>query len=58
MVLNQQTLNRWSLPSKSGTFSKPDDVLLAAEKFIEQNGTGAFEKLISKVTTTFSQFQT
>ncbi|KAG6495647.1 hypothetical protein ZIOFF_043473 [Zingiber officinale] len=48
MVLNQQTLNLWSLSSKSGTFGKPDDVLLAAEKFIEQNGTEAFEKLISK----------
>ncbi|XP_042448873.1 HVA22-like protein a [Zingiber officinale] len=48
MVLNQQTLILWSLSSKSGTFGKPDDVLLAAEKFIEQNGTEAFEKLISK----------
>ncbi|KAG6499571.1 hypothetical protein ZIOFF_039361 [Zingiber officinale] len=48
MVLNQQTLNLWSLSSKSGAFGKPDDVLLAAEKFIEQNGTEAFEKLIRK----------
>ncbi|RXH69904.1 hypothetical protein DVH24_007160 [Malus domestica] len=33
----------------AGLFSKPDDVLTAAEKYMEEHGTDAFERLISKV---------
>nr|GME10170.1 40S ribosomal protein S9-2 [Ipomoea batatas] len=33
---------------KKDVFSKPDDVLTAAEKYIEQNGPEAFERLIAK----------
>ncbi|KAJ6882082.1 HVA22-like protein a [Populus alba x Populus x berolinensis] len=44
----QQTLNIWYVPRKKDVFSKPDDVLTAAEKYIEENGTSAFEKLITK----------
>ncbi|WOL02699.1 HVA22-like protein a [Canna indica] len=47
LVMNQQTVNIWYIPKK-GIFSKPDDVLSAAEKFIEENGLEAFEKLVNK----------
>ena len=45
----QETINIWYVPRKKDIFSKPDDVLTAAEKYIEENGTYAFEKLITKV---------
>lgn len=45
----QQTVNIWYVPRKKDIFSKPDDILTAAEKYIEENGPEAFEKLISKV---------
>lgn len=49
MVMNQQTVKIWYVPRKKGIFSKPDDVLLAAEKFLEENGPDAFQKLLNKV---------
>lgn len=30
-------------------FSKPDDILTAAEKYIQENGPEAFERLIARV---------
>lgn len=48
LFVNQQTVNIWYIPRKKGLFSRPDDVLLAAEKFIEENGPEAFQKLINK----------
>lgn len=48
MFVNQQTVNIWYVPRKKSIFSKPDDVLAAAEKYIEENGTGALEKIIKK----------
>ncbi|XP_058179118.1 HVA22-like protein a [Rhododendron vialii] len=44
----QQTVNIWYVPRKKDIFSKPDDILTAAEKYIEENGPEAFESLISK----------
>jgi len=44
----QQTVNIWYIPRKKDIFSKPDDILTAAEKYIEENGPEAFEKIISK----------
>ncbi|KHG12214.1 HVA22-like protein a [Gossypium arboreum] len=44
----QQTINIWYVPRKKDFFSKPDDILTAAEKYIEENGTDAFEKLIHR----------
>ncbi|KAH8487110.1 hypothetical protein POPTR_015G062800v4 [Populus trichocarpa] len=44
----QETINILYVPRKKDIFSKPDDVLSAAEKYIEENGTYAFEKLITK----------
>ncbi|KAE8729644.1 HVA22-like protein c [Hibiscus syriacus] len=44
----QQTINIWYIPRKKDFFSKPDDILTAAERYIEENGTDAFEKLIHR----------
>lgn len=38
----------WYVPRKN-IFSKQDDVLTAAERYMEEHGTEAFERLISKV---------
>ncbi|KAL5992126.1 hypothetical protein ACLOJK_013041 [Asimina triloba] len=43
---NAQTVNIWYLPRKKDIFSKQDDILVAAEKYIAENGTEAFENLI------------
>ncbi|CAI9785228.1 unnamed protein product [Fraxinus pennsylvanica] len=37
----------WYIPRKKDVFSKPDDILTAAEKYIEENGPEAFERLIA-----------
>ncbi|KAG2605353.1 hypothetical protein PVAP13_4NG130500 [Panicum virgatum] len=49
MFVNRQIVNIWYVPRNEKS-SKPDDVLSAAERYIEQNGPEAFEKLISKST--------
>ncbi|CAI9096624.1 OLC1v1032816C1 [Oldenlandia corymbosa var. corymbosa] len=38
----------WYVPRKKDVFSKPDDVLSAAEKYIEENGPEAFERMIAR----------
>ncbi|GMH16852.1 hypothetical protein Nepgr_018693 [Nepenthes gracilis] len=43
-----RTLNIWYVPRKKDIFSKPDDILTAAEKYIQENGTDAFRDLINK----------
>ncbi|KAI3977740.1 hypothetical protein MKX01_041189 [Papaver californicum] len=49
MYVNPRTVNIWYVPSgKKNVFSKQDDILTAAERYIEENGTQAFEKLISR----------
>lgn len=48
LFVNHQTVNIWYVPRKKSIFSRPDDVLLAAEKFMEENGPDAFQKLIKK----------
>lgn len=51
--MNPQTTTQqiWYIPRfpKKDLFSKQDDVLTAAEKYIEEHGTEAFERLIAKV---------
>lgn len=42
-------INIWYVPRKKDVFKKPDDILTAAEKYIEEHGTEAFEKIIHKV---------
>ncbi|KAF9625973.1 hypothetical protein IFM89_028359 [Coptis chinensis] len=50
--IKPQTVDMWFIPrakaTKKDIFSRPDDILVAAEKFIEENGPDAFEKLINK----------
>ncbi|XP_020580974.1 HVA22-like protein a isoform X2 [Phalaenopsis equestris] len=48
IFLQKPTVNIWYVPPKNNIFSEPDDVLFAAERFIEENGPDAFEKLINK----------
>ncbi|XP_018678478.2 HVA22-like protein a isoform X1 [Musa acuminata AAA Group] len=48
LFVNHQTVNIWYIPRKEDLFSKPDDILSAAKRYIEENGPKAFEKLISK----------
>ncbi|KAL0342621.1 UNVERIFIED_CONTAM: HVA22-like protein a [Sesamum calycinum] len=56
LVTRQKTVNIWYVPGKKDIFSKPDDILTAAEKYIEEHGPEAFEKMIhrSRETTTRS----
>ena len=42
------TSQMWYVPRKN-IFSKQDDVLTAAERYMEEHGTEAFERLITKV---------
>lgn len=49
LVTRQKSVNIWYVPRKKDVFSKQDDILTAAEKYIQENGTEAFEKLIHKV---------
>ncbi|XP_010258395.1 PREDICTED: HVA22-like protein a [Nelumbo nucifera] len=46
--VNRQTVNIWYIPRKKDVFSKPDDILTAAEKYIAENGPEEFEKLIHR----------
>ncbi|OAY72418.1 HVA22-like protein a [Ananas comosus] len=48
LLVNQQIINIWHVPRKKDDLSRPDDVLSAAERYIEENGSEAFERLISK----------
>ncbi|KAG8072396.1 hypothetical protein GUJ93_ZPchr0006g41152 [Zizania palustris] len=47
MVVNQQIVNIWYVPGKDES-NRPDDVISAAQRYIEQNGSKAFETLVSK----------
>ncbi|KAL5759550.1 hypothetical protein ACOSP7_018070 [Xanthoceras sorbifolium] len=38
----------WYVPRKKNIFRQPDDVLTAAERYMEENGTEAFERLMAK----------
>ncbi|KAG8379167.1 hypothetical protein BUALT_Bualt07G0060100 [Buddleja alternifolia] len=48
LVTRQKSVNIWYVPRKKDAFSKPDDILTAAEKYIQENGPEAFEKMIHK----------
>nr|POE68296.1 hva22-like protein c [Quercus suber] len=41
------TCQIWYVPRKKNVFRKPDDVLTAAENYIQEHGTEAFEMLIA-----------
>ncbi|GFP86185.1 hva22-like protein a [Phtheirospermum japonicum] len=38
----------WYIPRQKDIFSKPDDILTAAEKYVEENGPEAFERIIAR----------
>nr|KAJ0210526.1 hypothetical protein LSAT_V11C400199610 [Lactuca sativa] len=44
----KQTINIWYVPRKKDVFSKPDDILVAAEKYIQENGPDAFQEIIHR----------
>ncbi|KAM0852042.1 hypothetical protein ACQ4PT_052042 [Festuca glaucescens] len=50
MIVNQQVVNIWYIPKKEDS-DKPDDVISAAQKYIKQNGSEAFEALVNKFKT-------
>ncbi|CAL4885364.1 unnamed protein product [Urochloa decumbens] len=50
MIVNQQVVNIWYIPKK-GEQERPDDVISAAQRYIEQNGSKAFENLVNKFKT-------
>ncbi|KAG2679227.1 hypothetical protein I3843_11G042000 [Carya illinoinensis] len=47
-ISSQQSINIWYVPGKKDIFSKPDDILTAAEQYIADNGTEAFQNMINK----------
>jgi receptor expression-enhancing protein 5/6 len=56
--VNQEVVNIWYIPKKdeSDRFhhkkdesDRPDDIISAAQRYIEQNGSKAFENLVKKV---------
>ncbi|KAJ8760853.1 hypothetical protein K2173_021891 [Erythroxylum novogranatense] len=47
--MNPQSAQRiWYVPRKKDIFSQPDDILTAAEKYMEEHGTEEFERLMTK----------
>ncbi|KAE8724821.1 HVA22-like protein c [Hibiscus syriacus] len=42
------TSTLWYVPRKKSIFSQQDDILTAAERYIEEHGTHEFERLITK----------
>ncbi|PON70379.1 TB2/DP1/HVA22-related protein [Parasponia andersonii] len=46
--MNPQTAQIWYIPRKKNVFRKQDDILTAAEKYIEEHGTEEFERLITR----------
>ncbi|GMN41825.1 hypothetical protein TIFTF001_011046 [Ficus carica] len=43
-----QTSQMWYFPRKKNIFSKQDDILTAAEKYIEEHGSEEFERMITR----------
>ena len=50
MIVNQEIVNIWYIPKKDET-NRSDDVVSVAQRYIEQNGSKAFENLVNKVFT-------
>ena len=48
VIVNQQVVNIRYIPKRRDS-DKPDDVISAAQKYIEQNGSKAFEAMVNKV---------
>lgn len=48
-IVQRKAVNIWYVPRKKDFFSKPDDILTAAEKYIQEHGAQEFEEMIHKV---------
>ncbi|KAK1663523.1 hypothetical protein QYE76_051682 [Lolium multiflorum] len=48
VIVNQQVVNIWYIPKKEDS-GQPEDVISAAQKYIKQNGSEAFEALVNKL---------
>lgn len=48
IYVNPQTVNIWYIPRKKDGLSKKDDILTAAERYIEEHGPEAFQNLMSR----------
>ncbi|RDY12916.1 HVA22-like protein a [Mucuna pruriens] len=46
--VNPHNVNIWYVPSRKDSLGKPEDILTAAEKYIDEHGTEAFENMLSK----------
>lgn len=47
--VNPRTINIWYVPRKKDALGKTDDILTAAEKYLQEHGPDAFENMINKV---------
>jgi len=47
-VTRQGTVNLWYVPRKKDVFSKPDDIITAAEKYLAEKEPDAFGKLTNR----------
>ncbi|XP_051116949.1 HVA22-like protein a isoform X3 [Andrographis paniculata] len=48
LVTRQKSVNIWYVPTKKDVFNRPDDILTAAEKYIQENGPEALETMIHR----------
>ncbi|KAG6391752.1 hypothetical protein SASPL_149511 [Salvia splendens] len=48
IITRQKKISIWYVPNMKDTFTKPDDIVAAAEGYIRQNGPEAFEKIIQR----------
>ncbi|XP_057806424.1 HVA22-like protein a [Salvia miltiorrhiza] len=48
IVTRQKSVNLWYVPRKKDAFSKPDNILTAAQKYIHESGSQAYEKMTNK----------
>ncbi|XP_057791987.1 HVA22-like protein a [Salvia miltiorrhiza] len=48
IVTRQKRINIWYVPNIKDVFTKPHDIVTAAERYIQENGPEAFEKIIQR----------
>ena len=58
MNAQNRTVNVWYVPRKKDVFNKKDDIITAAEKYIQENGADAFRDIIDKITTRIQLYGT
>lgn len=54
--VTRETVNIWYVPRKKDACSKPDDILTAAKKYIQEHGADEFEDLIHRVSCNIARF--